>query len=110
MIINGKNIDIDILEADTAEKYSSALKYVKHSADEYKSGGSISDVIKAQCAVIYKFFDIILGDGESVKLFDDKKSLAVCIDAYEDFIKQASDICKTYTDKIKKAAVKRKLP
>lgn len=105
MIINGKNIDIDILEADTAEKYLSALEYVKHSADEYK-GGSISDVIKAQCTVIYKFFDIILGDGESEKLFDGKKSLAVCIDVYEDFIKQASDICITYTGKTKKVAVK----
>lgn len=106
MIINGKNIDIDILEADTAERYSSALEYVKKAADEYKSGDSIGETIKAQCAVIYKFFDIILGDGESEKLFDGKKSLSVCLDVYEDFIKQASDICARYSDKIKKVDVK----
>lgn len=106
MIINGKNIDIDILEADTAERYSSALEHMKRAADEYKSGGSIGETIKAQCAVIYKFFDIILGDGESEKLFDGKKSLAICFDAYEDFVRQASDICASYADKIKKIDVK----
>lgn len=106
MIINGKNIDIDILEADTAERYSAALNYAEKAAEEYKKEGGISDVIKAQCAIIYKFFDMILGDGESEKLFDGKKSLAVCYNAYEDFIKQASAACTEYTDKIKKAAKK----
>lgn len=106
MIINGKNIDIDILEADTAEKYASALELAKQAAEEYKGGDRISDTIEAQCAIIYKFFDTILGDGESEKLFDGKKSLLVCFDAYEDFIKQANGICAAYTDKIKKVAVK----
>lgn len=106
MIINGKNIDIDILEADTAERYSAALDYVKNAAGEYEKKDGLGDNIRAQCAVIYKFFDIILGDGEGEKLFDGKKSLAVCLDVYEDFITQASDTCKHYTDKIKKAAKK----
>lgn len=106
MVINGKNIDIDILEADTAERYAAALEYVHTAAEEFKNEGSIGEIIRSQCAVIYKFFDMILGDGESEKLFDGKKSLAVCLDAYEDFVAQASTVCNGYTDRIKKAVKK----
>lgn len=106
MIINNKNIDIDILEADTAERYSKALEYLQAAADGLKNDGDIGKVIREQCSVIYKFFDIILGDGEGEKLFDGKKSLALCFDAYEDFVKQASTVCAEYTNRIKKAAKK----
>ena len=104
MILNGKNIDIDILEAETAEKYAEALNYVSNVSVD--TSGSMSESIKRQCGIVYTFFDMVLGNGEAEKLFDGKYSLAVCIDVYEDFINQATAQCKKYTSKFGKAAKK----
>ena len=45
-----------------------------------------SEVIRKICNVIFNFFDEVLGEGTSKKIFESKTSLTLCTKAYEDFI------------------------
>ncbi len=65
--INGCEFEIDMEEADTVERYLSALKILENSQNiETKIG---SEKIRAYCRIFREFYDAFLGDGTSEKLF-----------------------------------------
>ena len=44
--------------------------------------------IRQECKIVKDFFDYVLGDGASKKIFGDKNSLRDCLQAFEDLINE----------------------
>ena len=85
--INNIELELDMEDADTAERYNSALGILKE-ADEVKN----TDVdyvssIRQYCAIFRKFYDFLFGDGTSAKIFADIKDNTRKYDeVYESFL------------------------
>ena len=68
--INGLELDLDMEDADTAERYSSAVRILAE-ADEIRNKDiDYPSAIRQYCAVFRKFYDFLFGDGTSGKIFD----------------------------------------
>lgn len=65
--INGCEFEVDMEDADTAERYISALKVLENSQNIEIN--SLSEKIRAYCKAFREFYDTFLGDGTSEKLF-----------------------------------------
>lgn len=65
--INGHEFEIDMEDADTAERYLSAMKVLENSRNIKVN--SISEKIRTYCKTFREFYDTFLGDGTSEKLF-----------------------------------------
>lgn len=65
--INGCEFEVDMEDADTAERYVSALKILENSQNIEVN--SLSEKIHAYCKAFREFYDTFLGDGMSEKLF-----------------------------------------
>lgn len=64
------DLDTDIDDADTAERYSSAVRILAE-ADEIRNKDiDYPSAIRQYCAVFRKFYDFLFGDGTSEKIFD----------------------------------------
>ena len=65
--INGCEFEVDMEDADTAERYVSALKILENSQNIKVN--SLSEKIRAYCKAFREFYDTFLGEGTSEKLF-----------------------------------------
>lgn len=65
--INGCEFEIDMEDADTVDRYLSALKVLENSQNIEVN--SLSEKIHAYCKAFREFYDAFLGDGTSEKLF-----------------------------------------
>ena len=88
MKILEKEFEIDFYDADTMEKIEKGMENVSKIVNENDTVKSqkTSEVIRKICNVIFNFFDEVLGEGTSKKIFESKTSLTLCTKAYEDFI------------------------
>lgn len=89
MKINGVELeDIDIFDADTAEKYEIAVKKVQEEAVQSKSleVTSLSGAIRKQCNAVFNCFNTMFGDGTDRKVFGSKVNLMICLKAFEELI------------------------
>lgn len=90
MIINKVELpDLDIFEADVAEKYEKALENVKIEAKKTE-GLKTSAVIRKQCNIIFDCFNILFGPGTDRKIFGDKVNLLICMRAFEELVEQVN--------------------
>lgn len=65
--INGCEFEVDMEDADTVERYLSALKVLENSQNIEVN--SLSEKIRAYCKAFREFYDTFLGEGTSEKLF-----------------------------------------
>ncbi|MCB2308823.1 AP endonuclease [Clostridium estertheticum] len=98
MIINNVELeDIDILDADIAEKYEDALSVVDNISEKVKDMG-ISQSIRTQCTAIFDVFNTLFGEGTDKKVFGDKSNLLICLKAFEELVivtnSQREDVVK----------------
>lgn len=77
--------DIDILDADIAEKYEGALGEVEGISEKVE-GMKSSQSIRFQCAAIFGVFNTLFGAGTDKKVFGDKVNLLICLKAFEELI------------------------
>ena len=77
--------DIDILEADVAEKYENALEKVVKVADGTE-GLKASESIRKQCTAVFGCFNEIFGAGTDKKVFGDRVNLLICLKAFEELV------------------------
>ena len=86
MIINGVEIgDLDIFNADVAEKYERTLEKVNESQKGLE-GLKTSVLIRKQCETVFFVFDELFGEGTSKKLFGDSVNLITCLNAFETLV------------------------
>lgn len=104
MKILEKEFEIDFYDADTMEKIETGMENVSKVIKENSVAKSqkTSTAIRKACNVIFDFFDDVLGEGTSKKIFGNKTSLTICIKAYEDFINAKKEQDKVFEDISKK--------
>lgn len=85
MNINGVELELDIFDADVAEKYDKAIKKVMNIEEDTKSM-SIGEGIRTQCKAIFNVFDELFGQGTHERVFGDKVNLLECLKAFEALI------------------------
>ncbi|WP_346885101.1 DUF6673 family protein [Clostridium sp. UBA4395] len=85
MNINGIELELDIFDADVAEKYDKAIKKVMNIEEETK-GMSVGEGIRTQCKAIFKVFDELFGQGTHERVFGNKVNLLECLKAFEALI------------------------
>ena len=99
MKINGVELeDIDLMEAEQADKYEKAMKKLEVLANKNTNyeGMSLGDVIRSKCNIVFEFFNIIWGDGTDKKVFGGRTNIRICTEAVERVVsemkKQESEI------------------
>ena len=91
MLINGVEFEIDFTDADLIERIDKKVKEVEEQGKELeknKKNITPAEGIRQECKIVKEFFDYVLGDGASKKIFGDKNSLRDCLQAFEDLINE----------------------
>lgn len=100
MKINGVELeDLDIMDADVAEKYEDALEVVVKNTEALKEIKKGSVVIRKQCELIFEFFNYLFGSGTDEKLFGGKCNLLICMKAFEEVVESVNSQ-KTEVEKL----------
>lgn len=110
MTINGVEFDIDFTDADTIERIDFKQKEVEKQIEElYKQKESINPAegIRQECKIIKEFLDYVLGDGASEKIFGEKNSLKLCLNAFKDIINGGETQYKEMNETINKYSPER---
>ena len=65
--INGYEFEVDMEDAETVDRYVSALKILENADNRQVS--NISEKIRTYCKAFREFYDAFLGEGTSEKIF-----------------------------------------
>lgn len=87
---NNLEFEVDLQDADFAEKYEKAFSRMAQDEKMVQKAGKNSEVIRGYCSLYHNLFDDIYGAGTSEKLFEGKVNAGMCEQAYLTFI----DACK----------------
>ena len=84
--INDVELELDLMDADMAEKYEKAYRKMQRDVASIPKNLSLADNIRKQCNLVFYFFDEVFGQGTSKKIFGNKTNLRECIKAVETLI------------------------
>ena len=105
MLINGVEFEIDFTDADLIERIDEKTKEVEEQGKELeknKKNITPAEGIRQECKIVKEFFDYVLGDGASKKIFGDKNSLRDCLQAFEDLINERNRQLNNYKKVVNK--------
>lgn len=80
---NNAELEADFTDAGFMERFEKAYEVMEEDIKHVQKVGKQSEVIRSHCNVFFKFFDSVFGPGSSKKLFGDKISIDLCIQASE---------------------------
>lgn len=83
---NGAEYEFDARDADEVKRMEAAVDQMGAEERDIPKDGRASDMYRAQCDMLKRFFDRILGEGAGVALCTEKNNIAVHYDAYEQFL------------------------
>ena len=107
MKINNVEIeDLDLMDADVAEKFEKATNDLqeKEKLQDFTSKG-LAEIIRIQCTLIFDFFNDVWGKGTDKKIFGNKTNYRICEKAFKDVVEYAM---KQKNEVLKVAKVKKK--
>lgn len=79
--------DFDFNDADNLEKFEKEAKLTEKKINAMDpKGKTASEVIREGCNIIFDCFNNIFGKGTAQKVFGNKTSLKVCMEAFKDLI------------------------
>lgn len=84
--INDVELELDLMDADMAEKYEKAYRKMQRDVANIPKNLSLADSIRKQCNLVFYFFDEVFGQGTSKKIFGNRTNLRECIKAVETLI------------------------
>lgn len=92
MVINGVELELDLLDADMAEKFETECQRVKDRVADKKAyeGKSNPDAMRYQCEVVNDFFDCMFGAGTSEKLFKGRHHIGRSMEAFATVVSEAN--------------------
>ena len=92
MVINGVELELDLLDADVAEKFETECQRVKDRVADKKAyeGKSNSGAMRYQCEVVNDFFDCVFGEGTSEKLFEGKHHIGRSMESFAAVVSEAN--------------------
>ena len=86
---NNLEFEVDLHDADFAERYENAFKQMEEEEKRVQKAGTTSEVIRGYCGLFFNLFDCIYGKGTSGKMFEGKVNAGMCDAAYSAFIDAA---------------------
>ncbi len=89
MKIRDIEVNFNFLDADDIEKFEKEAKKVQEESNKKSTQEmTYSEAIREECKIIDNFFDNVLGEGTSQKIFKGKANLEEHIKAFEDIVKE----------------------
>lgn len=107
MIINGVELECDVLDVATLKAIKQESERVANIEKEIAPIQDEIEQIEAMCNVIFDFFEHIFGEGTAKKLFGNKISLTLCMDAFESFMQQKAEQEEAFNKRAEKYKVNR---
>ena len=83
--------DLSILDVTTLKAIKQGSETVANINKEIAPIQDEIEQIEAMCHIIFDFFNGVFGEGTAQKLFGDRVSLTLCMDAFESFMKQKAE-------------------
>lgn len=84
--INDVELELDLMDADMAEKYEKAYRKMQRDVANIPKNLSLAESIRKQCKLIFNFFNEVFGQGTSKNIFGNRTNLRECIKAVETLI------------------------
>lgn len=86
--IKGEEFDFDFYDADEMERVEAACARVEERCNEAMNmtDATQSQVIRAQCGIIFDFFDEVFGEGAHKRIFKGKCNLLDALNSFDAFI------------------------
>ena len=88
--INGKTYELDLEDADTADRYESAFDLMEKEEKQMPKDGKMSDRIRAYCKIFENLYDRIFGEGSGKAILGEKANTRICNEVYDDFLRFVS--------------------
>ena len=84
IVINGTELELDLLDADVMEKYERLNAEIVRKIQEptQYEGISASEGMRKQCRYVDSFFDKLFGDGTAQRVFGGGSNLGLRMDAF----------------------------
>ena len=78
--------EVDFTDADFLDVLEEAKAEMFEAGKKVPITGKQSDIIRAQCACFYVFFDTLFGDGAGERILCGKNSIKLCTEAAESLL------------------------
>ena len=92
MIINGIELELDLMDADVADKLQDAIETLNIDTEKTDRLGGM---IRQQCETINNLFDEVFGEGASEAVFLGKMNLTTHLVAFGEVIKEIEKVPET---------------
>lgn len=84
--INGKTYELDLEDAETAERYEYAFDMMGKEEIQLPKDGKPSDRIRAYCKLFEDLYDRLFGEGSGKAILGEKANTRICNEVYDDFL------------------------
>ncbi|MEA4831003.1 MAG: DUF6673 family protein [Oscillospiraceae bacterium] len=79
---NGLTLEYDICEAANLRKYNDALKEMERMKASAIGISDPAEIIEKYCGYIFRFIDVLYGEGTHIKLFGDSVNIRKTTEVY----------------------------
>jgi hypothetical protein len=84
--INGHAFELDLEDAETAERYEAAFDKMEKEEKAMAKDGRLSEKIRAYCKLFENLYDNLFGVGSGKLILGDKPSTRTCNEVYDNFL------------------------
>lgn len=84
IIVNGKKLEVDFLDADFLEKYEELTHAIVEAIQDKTAyaGKTNAESLRYQCECVNEYFDELFGEGTAEKMFGINGKLSIRLDAF----------------------------
>lgn len=84
--INGLTFELDLEDAETAERYEEAFDLMEQEEKQMAKDGKLSEKIRAYCKLFEHLYDRLFGEGSGTAILGEKANTRICNEVYDDFL------------------------
>ena len=88
--INGLELEMDLDDAETLEKYEKAFTEMDVQEKEFPKDGKTSEIVRRYCDLYYRLFENLFGKDDADKIVQKKYHMGQWEEVYASFLKFAS--------------------
>lgn len=88
--INGLELEMDLDDAETLEKYEKAFTEMDVQEKEFPKDGKTSEIVRRYCDLYYRLFENLFGMDNANKIVQKKYHMGQWEEVYASFLKFAS--------------------
>lgn len=85
-LINDKAYELDLQDADTADKYEAAFKRMGEDEKSMPKDGTASDKIRAYHKIFVNLYDFLFGEGAGTAILGESANTRICNEVYDSFL------------------------